>query len=101
MTTKTIKVSLANLRLEAYEGRARIFAFDCVTGDSSHPTDRGTFKIFNRQHPYRSRTYGAQMDYALFSNATARPSISTMAPCLCPSCGRRRVPTTGSDPTAA
>lgn len=63
---KTIKVSLAQQIVECYEGDKRVFHFECVTGDKDHPTDTGTFKIYNRQHPYRSHTYNVQMNYALF-----------------------------------
>lgn len=63
---KTIKVNLAQQIVEAYEGTERIFRFECVTGDKDHPTDRGTFRILRKHHPYRSRTYNVQMDYAMF-----------------------------------
>ena len=63
---KTIKVSLAQQIVEAYEGSTRIFLFDCVTGDKDHPTDSGVFRIMRKVHPYRSRTYNVQMDYAMF-----------------------------------
>ncbi|WP_081686972.1 L,D-transpeptidase [Chitinilyticum litopenaei] len=63
---KLIKVSLASQTVEAYEDRFVKYKFDCVTGDGDHPTDKGVFKILRKQHPYRSRTYNVQMDYALF-----------------------------------
>lgn len=37
-----------------------------MSGDGDHPTDRGVFKIFRKNHPYRSRTYDVRMDYAMF-----------------------------------
>jgi lipoprotein-anchoring transpeptidase ErfK/SrfK len=52
--------------LEAFEDNNRIYRFDCVTGDSDHPTNRGHFKIIRKENPYRSKTYNVQMDYALF-----------------------------------
>jgi len=64
--SKIIKVNLAQQIVEVYEGTERIFRFECVTGDKDHPTDRGTFKILRKHHPYRSRTYNVQMDYAMF-----------------------------------
>ena len=64
--TKSIKVKLTQQIVEAYEGGDRVFRFDCMTGDNEHPTDRGTFRILRKVHPYRSRTYNVQMDYALF-----------------------------------
>ncbi|WP_321785703.1 L,D-transpeptidase [Burkholderia pyrrocinia] len=64
--TKRIQVDLLRQCVEAYEGRACVFRFDCVTGDSEHPTDRGAFRILRKHHPYRSRTYDVQMDHAMF-----------------------------------
>lgn len=63
---RLIRVSLEQQTVEAYEGNARVFRFECVTGDKDHPTDRGVFKIFDKRHPYRSQTYNVQMNYALF-----------------------------------
>lgn len=64
--SKTIKVNLSLQTVEAMEGLKRVFVFDCVTGDESHPTDRGTFKIYEKSKIYRSRTYNVQMNYAMF-----------------------------------
>ncbi|KVN71333.1 hypothetical protein WM03_23510 [Burkholderia ubonensis] len=63
---KRIVVDLSNQRVEAFEGAARVFRFDCVTGDSEHPTDRGAFRIMRKYPTYRSRAYDVQMDYAMF-----------------------------------
>lgn len=63
---KTIKVNLMQQIVEAYEGKAQVFRFECVTGDKDHPTDKGVFKILRKQHPYRSSAYNVQMNYALF-----------------------------------
>ncbi len=63
---KSIKVNLTLQIVEAYEGITRVFRFDCVTGDKDHPTDRGIFRILRKAHPYRSRTYNVQMNYAMF-----------------------------------
>jgi lipoprotein-anchoring transpeptidase ErfK/SrfK len=63
---KRIEVSLEEQMVRAYEDDTLVYEFICVTGDDDHPTDSGTFKIFRKQHPYRSQTYDVQMDYALF-----------------------------------
>lgn len=63
---KSISVNLALQTLEAYEGKLVVFRFDCVSGDRDHPTDRGIFRIFKKDRIYRSRTYNAQMNYAMF-----------------------------------
>jgi len=63
---KSIKVNLAQQIVEAYEGSTRVFRFDCVTGDSEHPTDRGFFQVMRKVHPYRDPACNEQMDYALF-----------------------------------
>ncbi len=63
---RSIKVSLAQQIVGVYEGSTRVFRFDCVTGDSEHPTERGVFKVLRKAHPYRSHTYNVQMDFALF-----------------------------------
>lgn len=66
MAAKKIRVSLTRQTVEAFEGAKLAFAFECVSGDSDHPTDRGNFGIFRKHHPHRSRTYGVQMNYAMF-----------------------------------
>ncbi|HKO46889.1 MAG TPA: L,D-transpeptidase [Polyangiaceae bacterium] len=63
---KRIVVHLENQNVEAFDGGALIYQFDCVTGDESHPTEPGTFKVFKKLHPHRSAKYDAQMNYALF-----------------------------------
>ena len=63
---KSISVNLALQTLEAYDGKLMVFRFDCVSGDRDHPTDRGVFRIFKKDKIYRSRTYNAQMNYAMF-----------------------------------
>lgn len=63
---KKIVVRLGNQTVEALDGGLRVFLFDCVTGDSSHPTNKGSFRIIRKQHPYRSKTYDVQMNYAMF-----------------------------------
>jgi hypothetical protein len=63
---KTIRIDLAQQLVEAYLGAERVLRFECVSGDKDHPTDRGIFKIMRKNHPYRSRAYDVQMDYAMF-----------------------------------
>lgn len=63
---KRIVVSLEDQTVEAYEGDNLVYQFICVTGDDDHPTDQGTFNIFRKEHPYRSKTYHVEMDYAMF-----------------------------------
>lgn len=63
---KRIAVDLSHQTLEAFEDGRVVHHFDCVTGDANHPTNAGTFSIIRKNHPYRSRTYDVQMDYAMF-----------------------------------
>lgn len=62
---KLIKVYLDQQIVEAYEGAERIFRFECVTGEWGK-TDKGTFRIREKFPIYRSHTYNAQMNYAMF-----------------------------------
>ena len=61
-----IRVSTATQTVEALENGSRAYFLDCVTGDSAHPTDKGTFRIFDKRHPYHSRKYDVDMNYAMF-----------------------------------
>jgi lipoprotein-anchoring transpeptidase ErfK/SrfK len=63
---KRIEVDLIRQVLEAYDGTERVCVFDCVSGDEAHPTDPGTFHIFWKHHPHRSRKYNVDMNYAMF-----------------------------------
>lgn len=63
---KAIKIDLAQQIVEAYVGTERVLRFECVSGDKDHPTDRGSFKIMRKNHPYRSRAYDVQMNHAMF-----------------------------------
>jgi len=63
---KKIVVSLDEQMVRAYEDDQPVYEFICVTGDDDHPTDTGNFKIFRKEHPYRSKTYNVEMDYAMF-----------------------------------
>ncbi len=63
---KSIIVDLQDQSVEAFEDGKSVYKFICVSGDDDHPTDKGTFKIFRKEHPYRSKSYNVQMDYAMF-----------------------------------
>jgi lipoprotein-anchoring transpeptidase ErfK/SrfK len=63
---KRILVILSRQRLFAFEDDALFHECDCATGNHDHPTDVGVFKILRKAHPYRSKKYNAQMDYAMF-----------------------------------
>jgi lipoprotein-anchoring transpeptidase ErfK/SrfK len=63
---KKILIDLANQQVTALEGAKIIRQCECVSGDSSHPTPTGTFRINRKEHPYTSKKYGARMDYAMF-----------------------------------
>ncbi|MHB9075403.1 MAG: L,D-transpeptidase [Desulfobaccales bacterium] len=63
---KRIAVNLEEQTVQAFEDDNQVYDFICVSGDDDHPTDTGVFKIFRKQHPYRSKTYNVEMDYAMF-----------------------------------
>ena len=65
---KRIIVDLSRQILFAYDGDKLVYQFDCVTGDRENPTPPGRFQISRKHRFYRSRTYNAQMDYAMFFN---------------------------------
>ena len=63
---KHIVVNLEEQMVAAYENDKLVHEFICVSGDDDHPTDKGVFRIFRKQHPYRSKTYDVPMNYAMF-----------------------------------
>jgi lipoprotein-anchoring transpeptidase ErfK/SrfK len=65
---KAIVVHLKQQILDAYSNLTRIYHLDCVAGDAMHPTPPGYYAIQpgRKYRKYRSRTYDAQMDYAMF-----------------------------------
>lgn len=67
---KKIEVDLSSQRVLAYESGTLKFAFDCVSGDSSHPTPTGAFSVIRKHHPYTSHTYRVPMNYAMFFTHT-------------------------------
>jgi lipoprotein-anchoring transpeptidase ErfK/SrfK len=70
MATKKIVVNLTAQDVTAYEGTVVFHACECVSGDSSHLTPKGQFKIIRKHHPYTSKTYKVPMNYALFFTTT-------------------------------
>lgn len=64
--SKKIRVNLTQQTVEAFEGDLVVHRFECVSGDRDHPTEPGVFTIFRKEAVYRSRTYDAQMNYAMF-----------------------------------
>jgi lipoprotein-anchoring transpeptidase ErfK/SrfK len=66
LALKRIVVSLEEQTLDALEDGRRVFSFPCVTGDGAHPTNKGTFRISRKHEDYTSKTYGSDMDYAMF-----------------------------------
>ncbi|MEO6231104.1 MAG: L,D-transpeptidase [Ferruginibacter sp.] len=65
MVKKRISVDCRSQLLTAYENDKILFEFHCVTGDAKHPTPKGKFKIIGKERIYRSKTYNAQMNFAL------------------------------------
>jgi lipoprotein-anchoring transpeptidase ErfK/SrfK len=72
--SRLIRVHLTRQIVEVVEGSTLKFQFDCVTGDASHPTNRGQFRILRkpRDYRYRSHTYKVQMNYPLFFTADGK-----------------------------
>jgi hypothetical protein len=64
--SKKIVVDTSAQTLNAFIGTLCIYDWDCVCGDSDHPTDPGVHTIFRKQHPCRSKPYNVQMNYAQF-----------------------------------
>jgi hypothetical protein len=69
---KRIVVDLDSQTVDAHDDGARVYHFDCVTGDQSHPTTPGIFSVIRKAHPYRSRRYDVQMNYAMFFTADGK-----------------------------
>ena len=61
-----IEVDTANQMLRAFDGTDVVYTFDCVTGDSDHPTDKGNFLIFLKDAKHVSHKYNVKMYYAMF-----------------------------------
>jgi lipoprotein-anchoring transpeptidase ErfK/SrfK len=63
---KRIEVDIASQTLSAFDNGKLIYKLDCITGDSGHPTDRGTFHVFLKDQRHVSHKYHVKMYYALF-----------------------------------
>lgn len=62
---KRIEIDITSQRLKAFADNKEVYDFPCVTGDAKHPTPKGKFKVMSKKEVYRSKTYNAQMNYAL------------------------------------
>jgi len=69
-TPKSIEVDLKRQVLTAFDGTTKTHEFDCATGDSTHPTPTGKFKILHKHAKYMSHTYKVPMNYAMFFTTT-------------------------------
>jgi lipoprotein-anchoring transpeptidase ErfK/SrfK len=67
---KRIEIDINRQVLLAYDGATKVYEFDCVSGDDSHPTPKGRFSINRKRHPYTSHTYHVPMNYAMFFTFT-------------------------------
>lgn len=63
---KAIIVDLRRQILTAYASARRAYRFDCTSGTAADPTPPGYYAIQRKYAKYRSKTYDAQMDYAMF-----------------------------------
>ena len=54
MPTKRILVALDRQVLTAFRGDTKDYEFDCTTGDSTHSTPKGSFKILHKHEKYTS-----------------------------------------------
>lgn len=64
--SKYIVINLDRQVLMLYQSKKQVKKFDCVSGDSRHPTPEGIFIIQRKKHPCMSNEYKVPMDYALF-----------------------------------
>lgn len=67
---KKIVVDLDRQVLDAFEGDTVKYHYDCVSGDSQHPTPVALFHILRKYKEYMSKTYKVRMDYAMFFTTT-------------------------------
>lgn len=74
LSGKQIIVDLDDQNLFAYEGNRLIYSFYCASGDKVHPTATwpSLHSIFRKHEVYRSKTYNAQMDNAMFFTADGK-----------------------------
>src|SRR6266567_4888683 len=67
---KTIVINLDRQVLIAYEDKDIRFEFDCVTGDSTHPTPLGKWYVRRKHQKYTSHKYKVPMNFAMFFTDT-------------------------------
>lgn len=58
MAKKRIEIDFGMQKLSAFQDNKAVLTFESASGDSSHPTDRGLFRIFRKRHPHHSQRYG-------------------------------------------
>ena len=63
-------MDLSAQKVTAFDGTTVFHSCECVSGDSSHSTPKGTFKINRKNHPYTSMKYKVPMNYAMFFTIT-------------------------------
>ena len=68
--SKKIVVNLTTQTVTALDGATVFHTCECVSGDSSHPTPTGRFRINRKNHPYISKKYKVPMNYAMFFTDT-------------------------------
>ena len=64
------EVNLSRQVLLAFDGGKQVFSFDCVSGDSSHATPLGHWRVNSKHRYYTSHKYHVRMDYAMFFTTT-------------------------------
>jgi lipoprotein-anchoring transpeptidase ErfK/SrfK len=62
---KKIKIDILKQKLTALDGKSVFMNVSCVTGDDTHPTPTGKFKIIKKDRIHLSKKYNAQMNFAL------------------------------------
>lgn len=70
--SKYIVVSLNTRILEAFDGSCRQYRFDCLIGREGHRTTAGRYRIQRKHRDYRSRTYNAPMNFAMFFSSDGK-----------------------------
>src|SRR5262249_37762446 len=76
---KKIEVILDRQVLLAYDSSGSAVTFDCVSGDSVHPTPKGKWEVLHKHRYYTSRKYKVRMDYAMFFTTTGEAIHESMA----------------------
>lgn len=69
---KYIVVTRATRMLEAFDGSNQVYSFSCLLGQEGHRTTVGRYHILSKHRDYRSRTYDAPMNFAMFFSADGK-----------------------------